>query len=100
MRVARVRDLAPGAEHRDRNVILVTLAFLSRSLTLAVSRPHLIARSMPRRLPRKSGFQSALSCRSMAEVRVAPDGSEFAYLRGGMLERPPASGPARAIGDS
>ena len=43
MRVARVRDFAPGAEHRDRNVIPLTLAFLSRSLTLAVSRPHLIA---------------------------------------------------------
>jgi hypothetical protein len=35
--------LAPGAEHRDGNVILLTFAFLSRSLTLAVYRPHLIA---------------------------------------------------------
>jgi hypothetical protein len=30
----RVRDLARGAEHRDPNVILLTLAFLSQSLTL------------------------------------------------------------------
>src|SRR5271156_1135711 len=42
-----VRDLAPGAEQRDRNVILLTLAFLSRSLTLAVSFPHLIAQVYP-----------------------------------------------------
>jgi hypothetical protein len=42
LRVARVKDLFPGTEHRERHVILVTLAFLSRSLTLAISRPHLI----------------------------------------------------------
>ena len=41
MRAARVRDLAPGAEHRDRNVIPLTLALLSRSLTLAAYRPPL-----------------------------------------------------------
>jgi hypothetical protein len=45
--VTGIRDLAPAAEHRtehrDRNVILSTLALVSRSLTLSVSRPHLIA---------------------------------------------------------
>jgi hypothetical protein len=45
--VNRVRDSAPGVEHRDRNVILLTLAFLSRSLTLAISHPHLIAQVYP-----------------------------------------------------
>jgi len=45
--VNRVRDSATGAEHRDRNVILLALAFLSRSLTLAISHPHLIAQAYP-----------------------------------------------------
>jgi hypothetical protein len=43
LRVTRVRDLDRGAQHLDRRVILSTLAFLSRSLTLAISLPHLIA---------------------------------------------------------
>ena len=97
MRVTRVRDLDRGAEHRDCSVILSTLAFLSRSMTLAASRPHLILRSMSRRLPRKSGFQFALSCRSMAEVRVTRDGSELARPKGGMRESPQASGAARVF---
>ena len=45
--VNRVRDSAPGAEHRERSVILLTLALLSRSLILAVSLPHLIAQVYP-----------------------------------------------------
>jgi hypothetical protein len=53
--VNRVRDSAPGAEHQDRNVILLTLAFLSRSLTLAISHAHLIAQVYPETMPRKSG---------------------------------------------
>jgi hypothetical protein len=53
----RIRDLTPGVEHRDRNVILSTLAFVSRSLTLAISHPHLIAQVMPRRSPRKCGLR-------------------------------------------
>jgi hypothetical protein len=47
LRVARFKDLSPIAEHRDRNVILLTLASLSQSLTLPVSRDHLIAQSFP-----------------------------------------------------
>ena len=45
--MTRVRDLAPGTEHRDRSVIRLTLAFLSRSLILAVSLPHLISQVYP-----------------------------------------------------
>jgi hypothetical protein len=48
--VTRFRDLTLGAEHRDCNVILLTLALLSRSLTLAVSCPHLIAQVYPERI--------------------------------------------------
>jgi hypothetical protein len=47
LRVNRVRHSAPGAEYRDRDVILLTLVFLSRSLTLAISLPHLIAQVYP-----------------------------------------------------
>jgi hypothetical protein len=36
--------------------MLLTLAFLSRSLTLAVPLPHLIAQVSPETIPRKSGF--------------------------------------------
>jgi hypothetical protein len=44
LRVTRAKDLAPvlncRTEHPNRNVNRLTLAFLSRSLTLAVSHPH------------------------------------------------------------
>ena len=55
MWVTRVRDLALGAEPRDRNVILLTLPFLSPSLTSAASCPQSIARILPKFLPCKCG---------------------------------------------
>jgi hypothetical protein len=78
LRVTRVEDLDRSTEHRDGDVILSTLAFLSTSLTLPISLPHLIAQPIPIRSPHKSGFQSVLSCRSTTEVPVLRDGTELA----------------------
>lgn len=78
MRVTRVEDLDRNTEPRDGDVILSTLAFLSTSLTLPISLLHLIAQPIPIRSPRKSGFQSALSCRSTTEAPVLRDGTELA----------------------
>jgi hypothetical protein len=43
----KVRDLTRGAERRIPDVILLTLAFLSQSLTLAVSLSRLISQVYP-----------------------------------------------------
>jgi len=43
LRVNRARDSTSGTEHRASDVIPLTLAFPSRSLTPATSLPHLIA---------------------------------------------------------
>jgi len=91
LRVTRVRDLDRGAQHLDRRVILSTLAFLSRSLTLAISLPHLIAQVCQETILVKGGIQSALSCRSTAQVPVLCNGTELAWTRDGTLGRPQAA---------
>jgi hypothetical protein len=67
-----------AAEHQDRNVILLTLALPSRSLTWAVSHLHLIAEAYAEAMPRKSGLRPALSYSSKGSVLVLRDGSELA----------------------
>jgi hypothetical protein len=69
LRVTRVEDLDRSTEHREGDVILSTLAFLSTSLTLPISLPYLITQPIPIHSPCKSGFQSALSCRPTTEYQ-------------------------------